>query len=249
MFQTLKDICQADVLVSNDRIGKIGQIVIDDQNWVVRYISITLNFPSRKKALISPVSVINFDNSILSLNCTLEQVTDSPQLDFPISREQEIALHKYYNIPYYWESPVNNNSLGKSVYPGISSIFSCYSPEHALSQKRQSPHSHLHKADELCSSKIIGVNEEAGKIDELLIDKDDWVIRYLLINSSCLLSSNTIPVSPQWIKAADWDEAEIYLKFKAKVILSAPEIEVITDLDRDLETRIYAYFDCPPYWK
>jgi hypothetical protein len=249
MFQTLKDMCQSDVFISRERIGKIGQLIIDDHNWVIRYISISLNNPARKKVLISPCSVESFDNSILNINCSIEQLINAPQSDFPISREQEIALHDHYRIPYYWDSPFYKNSLGKSIYQGISSAFSCHSPENTLIQKRQSPHSHLHWAEELCNSHLMGINEEAGKIEELIIEKDDWVIRYLLINSSFLLSGHLIPISPLWIKAADWDDAEVYVNFKAKVIISAPKLEQFSDLDRDLEKRIFAYFDCPPYWK
>jgi hypothetical protein len=249
LFQTLKGMCQSDVEVSAGRIGKIGRFIIDDQNWVIRYISILLNIPARKKALISPRSVRKFEKSILSLNCSIEQLISAPLFDFPISRDQEIAFHDHFRIPYYWNSPFYDNSLGKSIYPGISSILSCYSSESTLCRKDQSPHSHLHDADELCNFKIMGINEEAGNIEDLLIDKDDWVIRYLLINSNCLLSCRLIPISPLWIKAADWDEAEIYVNFKAKVISSAPKFEDISDLDRDLEKRIFAYFDCPPYWK
>jgi len=249
MFQTLKDVCQSDVHVSSGRIGKIEQLITDDQNWVIRYICISLNIPARKKVLISPCSVQSFNNSILNLGCPVEQLISAPHIDFPLSRDQEIDLHNHYKIPYYWDLPFFKNSLGKSVYPGITSVFSCYSPENTLSQKRQSPHSHLHGADELCNCRIMGINEEAGMIESILINKDDWVIRYLLINAGCLLSGHLIPVSPLWIKAADWDDAEVYVNFKAKVIMSAPELEQISDLDRDLEKRIYAYFDCPPYWK
>lgn len=85
----------------DDTIGDVEDFIVDDSNWVIHYMVIdTGNWFPGKKVTISPdlIKEINWVNSEVIINASVDQVKNSPEYDTSIqlSTEYEASLKNYY---------------------------------------------------------------------------------------------------------------------------------------------------------
>lgn len=84
-------------------IGNVEDFLIDDSSWKIDFIVVdTGNLLPGKKVLISPswIKDINWDNSEVTINATVDSIKNSPEYDPSQSLTDEYAasLQKYYGI-------------------------------------------------------------------------------------------------------------------------------------------------------
>jgi len=90
-------------------IGHLDDFIVEDENWIVRYIVVdTQNWLPGKRVLI-PMPVIwniNWPDAQVSVRLTKQEIKDSPEYDpsKPINREMEEVLYDFHGRPRYWET-------------------------------------------------------------------------------------------------------------------------------------------------
>jgi hypothetical protein len=93
------------VKATDGEIGTVEDLIVNDADLAVRYLTVNLK-ASGKKFILSPwwSEKINWETRNIYLAFTLKEVYDSPQYDFlaPVSREYEDELHDYYGRRSYW---------------------------------------------------------------------------------------------------------------------------------------------------
>ena len=88
-------------------IGHVGDFVIDDETWAIRYLILdTRNWWPGKRVLISPqwIGRVSWMESRVFVELTREAIEHSPEFteESALTREYEAALHRHYNRPGYW---------------------------------------------------------------------------------------------------------------------------------------------------
>ncbi|MFA5864854.1 MAG: PRC-barrel domain-containing protein [Phycisphaerae bacterium] len=88
-------------------IGHIEDFIIDDNGWIIRYLSIdTRNWLPGKRVLIAPlwVSDISWSERKINVDLDRETIKNSPAYDHtaPITRSYEEKLSDYFCKPKYW---------------------------------------------------------------------------------------------------------------------------------------------------
>lgn len=91
----------------DDEIGHADDFIVDDSEWIIRYIVIdTRNFLPGKKVIVSPqwITNISWSESKIYIDIPKDDVKNSPAFDpsAPVNREYEIRLYDYYGRPKYW---------------------------------------------------------------------------------------------------------------------------------------------------
>ena len=89
---------------SDDGVGTISDLVVDDESWEIRYLVVDTNrWRFGKKALVAPewVTQARWDEKRVDLSLARHAVTDSPPWDacVAIHREYETRLYDYYGRP------------------------------------------------------------------------------------------------------------------------------------------------------
>lgn len=84
-------------------IGSVEDFLIDARSWKIDFIVVdTGNLLPGKKVLISPswIKDINWDNSEVTVNATVDSIKNSPEYDpsEPLTDEYAASLQKYYGI-------------------------------------------------------------------------------------------------------------------------------------------------------
>jgi|SRR5450830_423961 len=105
MLRNTKDLDNFAIRATDGEIGNIKDMYFDDDAWVLRYFVVeTGSWLSSRKVLISTVSVQQPDwhGKTLPVSITKSQVSSSPDIDKPVSRQNEEQYLGYYGYPYYW---------------------------------------------------------------------------------------------------------------------------------------------------
>jgi len=95
------------VEASDGEIGHVEDFLIDVQTWAIRYLVVdTKDWLPGKKVLISPkwIERVSWSEKQVVVDLTREAVQQAPEYAdvTPITRDQEIALHRHYKRDGYW---------------------------------------------------------------------------------------------------------------------------------------------------
>jgi uncharacterized protein YrrD len=247
-------------IAAHDReLGELRDVFFDDRTWQVRYLVVrTGGWLSGREVLLSPESVrgVHERDESISVALTAEQVRESPDVrsDLPVSRQDEWRLVQYYNWMPYWQ-PMGGYTPGPGVYPHQSQR-SMVAPIHGggttpnarPAAAQPEGDTDLRSAEEIVGYRIHARDEEFGHVEDPIADVDDWIVRYLVVDTRNWLPSPSVLLAADWIERVDWSEREIRTDLDKKTIESAPEYDPEKSLTRDDEARLYDHYGRPPYW-
>lgn len=107
MHYTLTQLFEFRTTAREGELGSVTDCYFDDAEWAVRYFVINENdLVTGNKFLIARVAFLNVDlgKKQLFVKESRQKILASPEFaeDMPVSRQYEIALHRYYEWPVYW---------------------------------------------------------------------------------------------------------------------------------------------------
>ena len=120
MLLSFKDPTIFKVEADDGSIGHLHSLLFDEQSWAVRYLVVDTGelLPGRK-VLLPPTIFSDLTGQIFPVALTREQVKNSPDIDTdpPVSRQQEMELHKHFDWTPYWTSG-SFSALTTATMPG-----------------------------------------------------------------------------------------------------------------------------------
>ena len=89
-------------------IGHVQGMLVDEETWAIRYLVVnTSDWWLGNQVLIPPewIAEISWAEFKVSINLTRKTIKNSPRYESSeaLNREQEMALHRHYDRPTYWE--------------------------------------------------------------------------------------------------------------------------------------------------
>ena len=108
-LRSTHDVSGHHVEASDGEIGHVDDFIIDDETWAIRYLIVdTKDWLPGKKVLISPkwIERVSWSEKQVVVALTREAIQQAPEYTDspPLTRDQEIALHRHYNRPGYWNA-------------------------------------------------------------------------------------------------------------------------------------------------
>jgi sporulation protein YlmC with PRC-barrel domain len=106
-LRSMQEVAGYSIHAADGHIGHVEDFVIDDKEWVLRYIvADTRNRLPGRRVLISPqwVRQIDWQNNEVWLDLSREDIRKSPPYDpgRPVNRQYELRLYDYYGRRKYW---------------------------------------------------------------------------------------------------------------------------------------------------
>lgn len=225
----------------DEDIGEIYDEYFSDYDWVIRYMIVNVNKrhdASARRVLLSPLvfKQPEEDEKVFPVVLSKEMVMSSPNFDTekPISRQQEIELHTYYQWPFYW------NAGGLMSYPLID-LESQMKEHGALPEEQQDPH--LRSAREVIHYSIRARDGDIGRLADFLVDEETWKIQYILVDTGNWLPGRKVVLSPQWIQQIDGSDASIQVDLNKETIRNSPEYNPDVPLDEEYQKQLFEYYD------
>jgi len=113
MLRSLEKLYGCKILALDSYIGWVNDFLFSDESWTIRYLMVdTRMWISRLKAIPIPfiLGETKLQKNSLLVDLTKEQIKKSPDIDLniPISRQQELEIHRFYGWAPYWISRANH---------------------------------------------------------------------------------------------------------------------------------------------
>ena len=234
---------------SDRKVGKITDLYFDEEKWGVRYLVVHVGWPIfGRDALVSPLAVraVDADFKRVLVNLDIETIENAPPLSpyQPISRQYEAYYHDYYDWPYYW--------FGDALWGLASTPEQLQLIEQSIDQSlvhNDEVHTHLRSIHEIIGYSVMDAQQAIGTIEDVIIESDSWLIRYLVLRSPSWLPSKRHLISRDWVTGIDWSNQEATIELDHSMVEASPEYNPGMLVSRSYENRLYSHYGMETYWK
>lgn len=260
MLRSVNDLKGQVIHASDGELGNVDQFLFDDENWTIRYLVVSTGKLLGRKVLISPISIDRNRKNGLTLELTREEIRNSPHIDAdkPVSRQHETEYFNYYGYPYYWGGPelwggssypVTHPSATRSLgYPDRTSPYAGTAAAAKAQTARPQGDPHLRGTSEVIGYYIEATDGDIGHVEDLVIDDENWAIRYVIVDTVNWWPGKKVVIAPQWIKEVSWMGSRVHVDLSRDRIRNAPEYDPKAIIDRGYEEKLFEYYGGPKYW-
>src|SRR5206468_12877533 len=91
-------------------------------------------------------------------------------------------------------------------------------------------------------------NGEIGHLQDFIVDDQNWIIRYMVVDTRNWWPGKKVLVSPQWIERVSWEESKVCVGLSREAVKSSPEYQAHVPITRDYESRLYDHYGRSSYW-
>jgi hypothetical protein len=224
-LRKLQDLKGYRLHASDGQIGKLREVYFDDHRWSVRYLVVeTGSWLLERQVLVAAGAVtgVDEDNRRIAVNLSREEVKKSPPPDVvkPVSRHYEEENEPYYD-PLRRPAPPPSQTEGVVELP---------------------PEPHLRSSDEIGGYRIHAVDGEFGHVLDLVVDDQDWTVRYLEADTHHWLPGKKVLLAPAWVRNVNWAETAVRVALTREAIKSAPAYDPSKAIAREYEIRLFKHY-------
>jgi hypothetical protein len=185
-------------------IGKVHDFFFDDESWTSRYVVVdTGTWLPGRLVLISPIALKQPDwkAKAFPVKLTKKQVESSPGIDSdkPVSRQKGVELHKHFGWPYYWGGVFLAGGMSTMAEAGELQPESPGASGAVATEEEPTGDPHLRAMREVKDYHIQATDGEVGHLEDFIVDDQNWVIRYMVVDTRNWWPGKKVLVSPQWI--------------------------------------------------
>jgi hypothetical protein len=248
MLQSCKNMLGYEIEASDGPIGKVHDFYFDDRLWTIRYaVADTSRWLPGRKVLLSPdaCSETMGETRQMHVDLTRDQIKNSPdvQTDEPVSRQEEEKLRAYYGWSTYW--PMATFAPALSDYGQLEPL-PVSGPD--TSENTDSQDHHLRSLREVSHYHVKATDGEVGRTEDMILEDEDWQLRYLVVDTGHWLSSRKVLISLEWIREISWSGSEVVVDVDRQAIENSPPFSPEKPVNREYEVLLYDYYGRPCYW-
>ncbi len=244
MLRSLNELIGYKIEATDGSLGSVYDFFFDDQKWALRYMVVdTGSWLPGRLVLIYPFALEKPDwaNQKFPVDLSKEDVENGPPIDSdkPVSRQKEIELFQHYKWDPYWmySEPFSTPEFIETSSPAqIEKPGEVEDP--SLRSFREVKDYYVHARD-----------GDVGHNEDMLVDDEDWMIRYLVVDTRNWMPGKKVIISPSWIRDINWAESKITVDHTEDEIRNSPEFDPSVPVNREYEARLYDYYGRPVYWE
>ena len=240
-FRRIRDITELTLYGIDGQVGTVQELYFDDQNWAVRYLVVrTGGWLMGRDVLIAPIAITGIDDAEASMRIHLmkEQIEHAPSIENtqPISRQYEEAYYRHFSWAPYWQ--LDTTMWGSPIPYTDASTASLMEPLPPESPEQ----SHLRSSAEVTGYGIRAQDGEIGHMEDLVIDDEEWVIRYVEVDTGNWLPGKKVLVQTGRIRQFDWQSRSVTMSLTRYAIESAPAYDPSKLITPDYEVRLFKHY-------
>jgi sporulation protein YlmC with PRC-barrel domain len=104
------------------------------------------------------------------------------------------------------------------------------------------------RANEILGLMIRSADGEIGKVEDLLFDGEDWVVRYVVVDTWDWLPERNLVIPPAMLKGPELETRRFDLPMAKDTIADGAISKTGEELTRRIEASIFKHFKLAPYW-
>ncbi|MFH0821715.1 MAG: hypothetical protein V2B18_03120 [Pseudomonadota bacterium] len=82
-------------------------------------------------------------------------------------------------------------------------------------------------------------------MEGLIVDDENWAVRFLVVDTGTWLPGKKVLLSPQWIEPVEWADSSVYLDLTQESVRNSPDFDPSKAVDRDYEAYLYDHYGRP----
>lgn len=106
----------------------------------------------------------------------------------------------------------------------------------------------LRSMNDLENCAIQATDGVIGHVKDFYFDDEEWVIRYLIVETGTWLSSRKVLISPIAIGHPNWAQKVLPVTLTKEQIKNSPDIDTDEPVSRQHEMRYFGYYGYSCYW-
>lgn len=234
-------------------VGVVTDLLFDTHSSRARYLRAeSEDWLPGGDLLLVPEVVEHVDPDARLLRTSLERelLETRPRVARPHAPEpsEEMTLHGHFRWTPYWTTAI---ASGLAPYWGAAGEGPAATAREEQTEEEAleaAPRRPLRSAWSVLGFAISGPDGEVGAVEDLILDLDGWVIRYLVASTGVWLPGAQVLISPQWLSRIDWAGRSIAVDLPRARIEASPTYDRSTVLDRGLEEALHRSVGKPTYW-
>lgn len=231
MLRSSKQLFGYKLHATDGEIGHVSDLYFDDARWAVRYLVVdTGHFLHSRPVLVSPQAVANWDERMIYVDLTRQQVEDAPSVntDLPVSRQEEAVLHSYYGWHPYWGGAGLLDANLAAIYPELYMDVMRGEParpfnDSLVGQANGDPH--LRSAREAIGYQAEATDGPIGHVEDMIVDDAGWTVTEFVVHTHLLMPGGKVIVAPTWVDEINWPGSRMYLKVAREQVQAAPKFD------------------------
>lgn len=259
------------IAAKDGAIGTISDFLFDQTTWTVRWMVVdTGTWLTGRMVLIHPSAADHVDHERRQIDVALtrKQVEDSPDIrhDRPVSQQMQSGLYGYYGWDPYWNNGISGaGSFGSGLYAdelfgggmggigGVTGQAVREPPSHPGlpgddgGQTLDDGDPNLRSTNEITGYHAHASDGSIGHVEDVLLDDQNWAIRYLALNTSNWWVGQHVLISPHAITGIDWSDRSIELSVTRDRVKTSPSWDRTNNIDGTFGRRLHEHYDWPNY--
>jgi len=107
----------------------------------------------------------------------------------------------------------------------------------------------LRSIKQLYGDKLGASDGEIGHVKDFYFDDQNWVVRYVVVDTGSWLPGRQVLISPHAFGSLDQAGKVLSVSLTRKQIEASPAIELHKPVSRQYEEKYHRYYGWPPYWE
>jgi len=240
-LRRFRELTELTLQATDGELGSVEDLYLDDRSWHVRYLVVnTGGWLLGRAVLIAPISVRDIDDAerALRVNLTRAEIEQSPPIDrvTPVSRAYEQAYYRHFRLAPYWDILPGPGRTAVpypgTVPPAVETAAPPAEPEHP----------HLRSATELAGYAIRARDGDIGHVEDVVIDDEEWVVRYMEVDTRKWLSGKKVLAQIGRIDDISWTDRSVTVSLPRRAIESAPAYNPAELITPDYEVRLFTHY-------
>jgi hypothetical protein len=218
MLRSIKSIQDYKIkTLQDEHIGTVQDFYFDGHDWTICYLVVDIEPMVSERKALISPEVITGANWT-DQSFNINFTPDQIMSSPAIDIEQPITLQA-----------VKANSLGMEESEAVERNHSLQSMKKVLSYTIQAR------------------DGDAGHIEDFLVDDQNWMLQYLVVDTRNWLPGRKVMVSPSWIDQIDEAEALIHINLSQETIKNSPEYDPAAPPEQQFEEKVYEHQDQSRY--
>ncbi len=105
-----------------------------------------------------------------------------------------------------------------------------------------------HTVRELLKFKLRAKDGEIGKVEDFYFEDTNWMLRYVVVDTSSWLTGRHVFLSPYALGEPDRDSRTIPVNLTRRQVENSPDAGADKPISRQHEHALHAYYGWPIYW-
>jgi uncharacterized protein YrrD len=246
MLRSIKELVGYKLIAPDGEIGRCKDFLFDEKYWSVRYmVAETGSWFSSNRILIAPDMFGEPDWSTKTFPVLMsgQDLNDAPHpADHePISRLHEKRWLSHFGRQFYWLAGGYASGNIDALPPDTELLELPQSNKTEIEAEEGDDKVHLRSVIELEGYTVWARDEEAGKVDDYIIDDTSWIIRHLAVNTGFSLLGKRVLVFPARVTEISWARHCLVLNISLDTLTQHPAYDPSQPVNREYQEVMYDY--------